>query len=662
MVSLSNPVSFFEPDAGVFEKIRGNHEHRPQQKILAEGIFETLEKRRILIAEAGTGVGKTLSYLIPLLSRSILRNERVLVSTETRALQDQILNGELPLLKKILEKPIRAEICFGSSNYLCKRKLEKTLAEGRIEPAMARVLDRFQEWVERDSEGILFRYRGTLTAGFREKVSRDSLDCAGPRCKFFSECFYFQARERWKAANLLVVNHSLLAIHFLTERGILPEFGGMVVDEAHRFPDIYLNASRATISFSDILNLIRQTDNSTKALEALGRFQLDFGNLNPLFPGQSVRLKESIWLPSGEEFLQEVIHLRDGIAEDVREAEGLYSAEDFGEEFLDEDSLKKAALLKKINESIDVLKSLFAGPDGNRVHWMRQSADDSLRNIEFNVGDMDGGPSIREKILGRDSGLVFASATLTGPENDPFGYFKREIGAVMLPESRLFTIRLKSPFPYEKNALLWIARGGPDPSGDEHGFHRQVAVQVGELVEMSRGGAFILFTSIRSLKDVKEKLSRIRPDLNQRIISQVDLGPARALDEFRSRKDLVLFGLSTFWQGIDVPGDALRLVVLVRIPFRPPGDPVLDARIEKEKKEGRNPFALLQLPQAAISIKQGFGRLIRTGTDRGAIAILDNRITARSYGRALLSSLPPAKQVGDLEALKREFQLLFPVL
>lgn len=655
----TDPVSFFRKDSKEFARFRDGHEYRPEQEHLAKAIQNTIRNKQVLLAEAGTGVGKTLAYLLPILSHSLQTGDRVVVSTETRSLQSQIKDSEIPLVEKLLETGIRTEICLGSSNYLCKRKYNRSMEEGKMDAAMGKKIGEFSRWVEEDPLGILFQYRGFLSSDFRSKVARDSLDCAGSRCQFFHECFYFQARERWKSATLLIVNHSLLSLHYILDRGLLPEFSIAVMDEAHRFPEIFLGASRERFSFQEMNHLLRQIEGSGKAQELLTGYQIDFVNLHPLFTGQTVRIKEGIWTPSGEEFLGEINHLKEKLLEETRMADDVWDEGDYSGEPVDEETLRKSANLRRLSDTISLLQRLFEGPSSDRVHWITGPREDGKLDYHIHAGDLESGTKIKNTLFSGEEPLIFLSATLTTPGPEPFGYFARELGAMAASRNRIRSIQLQSPFPYAKNALLFLPGGFPDPTGDEHGFQRATSVALADLYDLCRGGMFALFTSIRSLNDAREKLLRMRPDLKNHIHSQVELGPARALEGFKGDEKGILFGLSTFWQGIDIPGDALRMVVLVRIPFRPPGDPVMDARIEKEKAQGRNPFSTLQLPLAVIAIKQGFGRLIRSGKDRGAVAILDPRMTGRSYGRTILDSLPPARRIQRIDELAGLYTRLF---
>ncbi len=665
-----DPLSFFSRGDITFEKHR--FEHRPQQEKMAKAVRDVFQNSEILIAEAGTGTGKTLAYLIPALHHAKTNKTKVVVSTETRNLQSQILESDVPAAARILRTEISACTAFGSANYLCPRRLEKETEAGSVDIFMAEHLEAFLNWCDKDPEKILFYYGGFLSSEFRTKICRDKDDCPGRKCRLFDECPYYLARENWKKADLLLVNHSLLAAHTASGNQLLPDFSFLIVDEAHRFPEIYEQSSRPELSLKSLNGLLRQmaldftkskyrlrdfTENDIRP--ALASFEKSFLNEYSLLPGKTLRLRTGLKNKDLET-------LNAGIKKAVQILEPLAAAEeknnDQDSEPADEEKQKYIFYYNKLKEVYRIITRLQKAPEEQSVHWVILNEREARPDPVFTIGRIRAGAEIKKLILDSMEAAVFTSATLTASGKEPFEYYLKELTAEAERGIRMKLLKLESPFDYGKNCLLYLPAGMPDPSVQEKQFHAKAAEVTAWLDSVSGGGMFVLFTSIRSLREIHSELIRLRPEIGDRIISQVSLGAKKALDEFRNRENPVLLGLASFWQGIDIPGDHLRQVVLVRIPFRPPDDPVTEALTEFEKKQGAVPFFTVQLPRAVIQIKQGFGRLIRTGSDRGAVTILDPRMESKAYGKEILKSLPPAKQIKTGQDFSREYRKIMQVV
>lgn len=618
---------------------------RKEQVRFSEAVGSALNSGKILISEAGTGTGKTVGYLLPLLRYGLENDARVCVSTDTRQLQSQILGSDLPVVEKLLNRKIRAEICYGANNYICKRKLSRMMAEGSIPPDMLdneSVLDDFHSWHKQTQTGARPDYDGFATNEFWRRVGRDPDDCLGRKCPNFDISFYFLAKERWRNAELLIVNHSLLARHLLADKQLLPGFDTIVIDEAHKFPDAVADALIGRISTEAIADLPSGLENPEIILTDLSKSVSDMllesaadmpgrqritgpvGGLNPLIDAcrkEKTKLEQSL-----------------------EEAEELFSSEEAGDS---ERELKLKQAIRKMDSAASLLEALSTGPDDHRVHWAEQKAGQKDRTIvTYSVSPIETGPFIQEHLLEPMHSVVFSSATLSAGRAG-FAPFAGRIGA-----QEYESCRIGSPFNYEKNAFVYVPESMPDIKNEDD-FHRKAAMEIDRLVSVTNGGAFILFTSRRSLKDVHEKLETGLP-----LYSQEELGSPNALSKFRSSPDGVLLGLTTFWQGVDIPGDQLRLVVLVRLPFQVPDDPVLQARQEKVEKQGGKPFFELQLPDAVLKLKQGFGRLIRTRSDYGMISILDPRVFTKSYGKQFLGALPRMRVIRSPDKAEELWQTI----
>ncbi len=716
--ALKDPLEPFRADSDIFSKLWPDYEHRPQQEQMAEHVSRALQEQKILLVEAGTGTGKTMAYLLPLLHHALENKVRVAISTETRALQKQILEKDVPMLRKILGRDIRAEVCFGSSNYVCKRKLERVVDQGDFGPDMQDHLSDFLDWEAETAEGTRFDYDGFASRDFWNRVTREPDNCLARRCPHYDESFIFMARNRWKDAHLLILNHSLLASHLAMEGKLLPEFEAVVIDEAHRFPEIFAGSFHENMSLGEIFSLFKNLGSRVGTLQDdLEDFHAQFIAQVDLYPGQSKRLREALEIPDGDSFVRGLRDLKSKLDQEYEKMDlahaSLFEGEAGESETLDEEKLRLNMHLGRLDNHVRILEKLFQGPDKDYVHWLSRSERDRKNYYELTIAPIFSGDSVRAELLDSFSTVVFTSATLTASGSNPFGYFMNEIGLIspdepaerrgsstdenmddgpQSPETakgdsgdaedaepadegeseeednadygpvreRVFTARLDSPFDYASRAILYLPRNVADPAKEEEEFHEHAALLIRHLVNLSGGGAFVLFTSNRSLRTVHEMLvedEELDPDLE--LQSQPELGPGPALKAFQATDQGVLLGLATFWQGIDVPGDKLRLVILVRLPFRVPDDPALEARMELEKSRGAKPFFSIQLPQATITLKQGFGRLIRGARDRGAVCIIDPRMTTRGYGRDILGALPRASVVRKFADLKAAYLNLF---
>lgn len=613
---------------------------RAAQKSMARAVEKALYDQEILLAEAGTGTGKTLAYLIPLLEFAKQTDTRVVVSTETRSLQSQLLDKDIPLVERILGEPARAELCLGASNFICKRKMSGAVDRGELLLAGPE-LDRLIAFEAATSTGIRAEFDGVLPESVWKAVTREADNCLGRKCHNYAESFYFVARERWKNARLLITNHALLASHMALDGKLLPDFSAVVIDEAHRFPGAVLDAMKSSVPLNELAGLIRQAG---RAGESARRSLESFRAEVEIRYTASSRLRGPMLPESAAMLADQIAGLESNLRNDLDE-EGNAQGEA---------GLKAQMLLNRLGQARGVIESFGAGPEEESVHWLTL---DEQRIPSLHRSPLSASAHIRNGLLTRTHTVVFTSATLSSSGPRPFAFFAGECGAEGIEGRQTRYFKVSSPFDYQENCLLFLPDEIIDP-GDEDRFPEDCAYWIDRLVEMTQGGAFVLFTSKTSLKRTHAVLKEKPSGRKFEIHSQVELGARNALRRFEESGG-VLFGLATFWQGVDIPGDRLRLVVLVKLPFQVPDDPIVQARTEKLEKKGKSPFVLLQLPHAVLSMKQGFGRLIRTEQDRGVVAILDSRIRTRRYGPEILSALPPARVLSSFEDLEASYARLF---
>lgn len=672
-IPVTDPLDVFSEGAGALREIWPEYVYRSQQEDMARAVDRAVRESGVLLVEAGTGVGKTLAYLLPLLDYAERENLRVAVSTETRSLQQQILEKDLPIVERILGRRIHAELCLGASNYVCKRKLEEGLLSGSVGPEMADHIDGVLDWLRESSTGVRQEYRGYASPAFWSKFTRDPDDCLGSRCHNFDTSYYFLARERWRRARLLILNHSLLSAHLAVGGQLLPEFAALVVDEAHRFPEVFHRSFIESMSFEEMEEAFFSLGSEgTPALRALEGFRS--GVLAAVDPGArgQLRIRGGVPVPAGEGFSAELARAE---AHLERRLNDLASQSELGlGEDRDEraraslDQLETQARLGRLQILRRLLNALLDGPTRDQVLWIareeKRERSNDRADYRIHLAPVEPAELVREKLYPIVGSVAFTSATLAGQGARPFDYIARELGLGEFGSDtrggRRRELQLDSPFDYRKRCLLYLPADMPDPSQAEAEFHRAAAREVRRLADLSRGGAFVLFTSARSLREVQRLIEEELDETPEwELVSQLEAGPSPALHRFRSSSHAVLFGLATFWQGVDIPGDQLRLVTLVRLPFRVPDDPPLAARMERVEEQGGQAFRDLQLPQATLSIKQGFGRLIRSHADRGAVAILDPRLRTRRYGREILAALPPAARHDSFESLAKAWGALF---
>ena len=608
---------------------------RDEQIRMAEAVERALAGSDTLVVEAGTGIGKTLAYLVP----ALLSGERVIISTGTKTLQDQLFFKDLPLVKETLGVSLRPALLKGRANYLCLHRMQLARTEGRLpsRPAVAE-LEAVQDWSARTADGDL-SIAGIVSeeSGLLPLVTSTTDNCLGSECPQFDDCFVAQARRQAQEADVVVVNHHLLFADMAIKQSgfgeVLPGAAAFVIDEAHQAPE---TASRF---FSQTL--------SSRQVEELCR---DFLAESAGVPGAMATLREPL-----ADCLQKLKEAQLNLAERLPER-GSWN------DLLAEESVRRS--LQALDQSTEALSAAAAelagserGMDGciDRLDGLRLSLDrfdappsaDEVRWFErrgrgfvLNITPLQVASvfnAFREIV---DAAWLFTSATLA--VGDDFSHFVEQMG---LEDAA--TLQLDSPFDYGANARLWLPESLPEPR--DPAFLPAMLDDVLPLLRASRGRAFLLFTSHRALRQIAELLADRLP---YPLFVQGEQPRSILLEQFRQSGQGVLLGTASFWEGVDVIGAALSLVVIDKLPFAAPDDPVIEARSDALRRDGGNPFIQLFLPRAVIALKQGAGRLIRDVNDRGALVICDPRIRTRSYGRVFRASLPPMGPAADRQELE----------
>ncbi len=640
---------------GVLSQRLPGYQERFAQIEMATLVAETLTRGTHAILEAPTGVGKSLAYLVP-----IVRSSKVaIISTANKALQEQLFYKDIPFVQRHIQ-PFEAALVKGIGNYVCLDRLEEERAVGSLDTQrgewrrLIEVIDNPAHAFQGDFETLGFQ----LLADLRNRICGDSDQCAWSKCPCFGECYVRQMREQAQRAQVIVVNHTLLLLDAVTEGAILPNRDVIVLDEAHHLEGEATRAFTRTVAYSHITSLLThktlRAHTPVKLQEevlgcATGVWQQLEEHL-PITGANKAPLHQPV-----EEALRLAEYLTDLVAA-LRQQPPLYQTEK--EEVLYQkliqrtqnlaERVRMVCAVDQPEEHVYYLERVF--PTGNRVPF-----------IEVSAAPLDVAPWLKEKLFDKWP-TVCASATLAtvgphplqqGDAGPHFAYFRKRVG---LEQHEVLERILPLTFDYHHNALLYIPRDLPEPSyGNNQAaqdYMRAVAQRMHQLVRASRGRAFLLFASKRMLDQVYEEISSGIP---YPLLRQGDLPRAELVRRFKEARNAVLFGVKTFWEGVDIPGEALSLVIIDRLPFEPPDDPVHEARVARMKARRENWFRDYVLPQAVLQLKQGVGRLLRRDDDRGAMAILDARLHTRGYGKSVLRALPPAHLVTRLEEVERFF-------
>jgi ATP-dependent DNA helicase DinG len=626
---------------GALEAAIPGYRERGQQVEMAQAIADAIQTTGVLVAEAGTGTGKTFAYLVP----ALLAGGKVILSTGTKTLQDQLFDRDLPAVRKALTSGASAALLKGRSNYVCLYRLRRAGSEGRFntreEVAQLRRIEQFAVASTTGDRADLADVPEDAPIWAQATSTRDN--CLGQGCPDYADCFVMRARRNALAADIVVINHHLFfADVVLRDEGVaelLPACNTVIFDEAHQLPETARLFFGETLSTSQMIELARDARGELRAaggaspeLEALAN------RLDKAARDLRVALGDS---PARFAWPQALA--REGFPEALIRMRGALKTFDAALGAQAERSEGLGTCARRAGNAYAVLTRLMETDAGEDVRW----AEIFGQSVHLHVTPLQSGELFRRQMDDHPRAWIFTSATLAVGED--FRHFTREIG---VPEAR--TARWESPFDFRSQALLYLPRGLP-PEPNDPAFTDAVIEAALPVLQASGGRAFLLFTTLRALRRAHDLL---RGRLEYPLLVQGTGSRSELLARFRSLGNAVLLGSASFWEGVDVRGEALSLVVIDKLPFAPPDDPVLAARIEAIKAQGRNPFNELQLPQAVLQLKQGAGRLIRDEGDRGVLMLCDPRLLSRPYGAKILKSLPPMKPTRSLEEVQAFFATL----
>lgn len=694
----TRPVAAGSVDAplgpgGAIAKLLPQYEDRPSQRAMAAAITRLYNDGGIGLLEAGTGVGKSMGYLVPALRWAAANGERTVVSTNTINLQEQLVGKDLPFLRRALDdQPVRFVLLKGWRNYLCLQRLENASASapGLFEEGVAADIAAIRAWAERTTDGSLSDLATPPRPDVWDEVAAEPDLCSRLKCPHFERCFLFAARKEAAQADVIVVNHHLLLSDLAVRRvqgnwqdaAVLPAYKRLIVDEGHHLEDAAAAHLGTSVTRRSLLRLLRRLDWRGKGLlnalvqrlsvhkDLLSTASLDLVHARLAPSVHAARETGTLVFDLLDTLLEEsgepVLRLTDAFAghpvwrggldaaltDSLREIAMLQDGLRLVRERLEADSARREAVAPLLNEMRAVARRLEAVGDGlaralrpavdgeRSVRWIEVRGRD--RNVAASAVPLDIAPILREDLFKRLDTVIVTSATLAS--DDRFTFVADRLGLDQ-PDVQPATAIFPSPFRFREQAVLAVPTNIPAPNVDPAGHQRAVIRVTLDLAGASDGGIFALFTSHREVRAVAAELRARGVDGRWPLLVHGEDGRDALLRRFRESGRAILLGTSSFWEGVDVAGRALRGLVLAKLPFRVPSEPLTAAHCEAIAERGGDPFTEFMLPHAALRLKQGFGRLIRTGTDRGAVVLCDSRVIGKSYGRGLLASLPPARRI-----------------
>ena len=641
---------------GLIARAHPEYEYRPGQIQMAESVLRAFEEKRHLIVEAGTGTGKTLAYLVPAIAAAVGRGGRVVISTGTKNLQEQLMEKDIPFLQRVLPRKFSAAYMKGRSNYACLQRIKRAenspVLDGLDE---LDYFDEVREWVRESQTGDRAEILGLPeNLSFWRHIDARSEICMGQKCPDYDACFITRMRQRAMDADIVIVNHHLffadLALRNSEYGQVLPDYSAVVFDEAHLVEDVaaeYFGAQVSSYQLEDLVRDLAQLPitnvdvnrDLTKIAARITRFADHFWmGLNtgrgeegrgPILPGTFARKKTSGEIeatPVGDAYLS---------------LDGALARMETTLDALSEQPPEVENLIRRVRQIRFDLQFIVAGDDKHFVYWLERRG----RGVFLRASPIDVSGLLQDRLFERVETVVLTSATLASAGN--FGFIKERLGL----DEETSDLVAPSSYDYENQAVLYLPERMPDPRSPQ--WADAAAAEVVKILRATEGRAFVLSTSFAGMRALYE---RVAQEVEYPCLLQGTASKAGLLERFRETPHAVLFATASFWQGVDVRGQQLSCVIIDKLPFAVPTDPVVAARQRYIDEQGGSSFYEYSVPQAIISLKQGLGRLIRSATDKGVLAVLDPRLRTKGYGRLFLESLPPCRVTSDIAEVSSVFE------
>jgi ATP-dependent DNA helicase DinG len=643
--------SVFGPN-GVIARAHPEYEYRPGQVQMAEAVLRAFESQRHLIVEAGTGTGKTLAYLVPAIALAAKEKKRIIISTGTKNLQEQLMEKDIPFLQRVFPGKFIAAYMKGRGNYACLNKVKKAESQPVLENMDE--IDYFTEvsrWTRESNIGDRAELAGLPEyLSFWRYIDARAETCLGQKCPDFEPCFITKMRQRAGEADIVIVNHHLffadLALRGNQYGQVLPDYAAVIFDEAHLLEDVAAEYFGAQVSNYQIEDLVRD-------LSHLPITNVETNRELTRIMARITRFADQLWLtfrPAEGRFALNphsfARRLTDGTVQPTPAGDAYLALDgalqrlEAALDMLKDPSAEAENLLRRTRQLRFDLQFIVAGDDRAFVYWLeRRGRGTFLRASPIDVSGL-----LADKLFEKTETIILTSATLTSAGS--FNYIRERLGLV----ERADELDAQSNFDFEQQAILYLPPNMPDPRAPH--WADAAADQVIQILQATEGRAFVLSTSFAGMNALYE---RAAPELDFPCLRQGETSKTALLDQFRATPHAVLFATASFWQGVDVRGEALSCVIIEKLPFAVPTDPIVAARLRFLDEQRADSFYAYSVPQAIISLKQGLGRLIRSTTDKGVLAILDPRLRTKGYGRVFLKSLPPCHVTSDLDDVARMF-------